>query len=477
MKGSRLYEILSSLSKEEFNGLNEYLHSPYLNKNKQVILFYYFLSAKQIHPDYSLINREEVFDYVYKSQEFNPDKYLKLCSDFVKALENFLICELRSGRDIMNKRRLLEISGSRNLSKTFSKYSGELNHKFNSEFNKDLDFYLTEYECKVESVMYNFSSKNFNLEKALLEINEIINIIVVHSKLELMIKLLHISDRKNRIWFDKETLKFAEKNKNSLKQFHPMIYLRYLILKMFSDSDADVYKQIKNFVSKNENKFSKDNLRYVYDKMITFCNLNGTDEYKSEEFKIIKSLDKNCLIAAGNDHIDYVYFLKVVDTSLSENDSYWAESFINKYNDKLEPAFRQSSLNLAMASVLIYRHKYKEALNHVSKIDFLNDLFYLSSKSMSLIIFYELNDLQAVNYILDAFKAYLSRNRHKKDFDFNSYRSFLAVYKQLLSISSKNKKSSDKKSLLDKINNDHALLNKDWFARKLASIEIGNKNN
>lgn len=469
--------MLSSLSNEEFAGLNEYLHSPYLNKNKQVILFYYFLSAKQVHPDYSLIHREEVFEYVYKGQEFNLDKYLKLCSDFVKALEFFLICELRSDRDLMNKRRLLEISGSRNLPKTFSKYSGELNLKFNSEFNKDLDFYLTEYECKVESVMYNFNSKHFNLENALLEINEIINIIIVHSKLELMIKLLHISDRKNRIWFDKETLDFAEKNKNSLKLRHPMIYLRYLILKMFSDSDAVVYKQIKSFVSKNESKFSKDNLRYVYDKMITFCNLNGTDEFKAEEFKIIKSLEKNSLIEGANDSIDYVYFFKVVDTSLSENDSYFAESFVNKYNDKLDPEFRQSSVNLALASILIYRHKYKEALEHVSKVDFLNDYFYLSSKSMSLVIFYELNDLQSVNYVLDAFSAYLNRNRHKKDFDFTSYKTFLTVYKQLLSLKSKNKRSSDKKTLLDKVNSDHALLNKDWFVRKLSSIEIGKKNN
>lgn len=470
MKGSRLNEMLSSLSIEEFAGLNEYLHSPYLNKNKQVILFYYFLSAKQAHPDYSLINRDDVFEYVYKGQKFNLDKYLKLCSDFVKALENFLIFELRSDRDLMNKRRLLEISGSRNLSKTFSKYSGELNHKFSSEFNKDLDFYLTEYECKVESFMYNFNSKHFNLEKALLEINEIINIIIINSKLELMIKLLHISDKKNRIWFDKETLDFAERNKNSLKLRHPMIYLRYLILKMFSDSDAVVYKQIKSFVSKNENKFSKDNLQYVYDKMITFCNLNGTDEFKSEEFKIIKSLDKNSLIAYGNDNIDYVYFLKVVDTSLSENDSYWAESFVNKYNEKLESEFRRSSLNLAMASVLIYRHKYIEALEHVSKVDFLNDFFYLNSKSMSLIIFYELNDLQSVNYILDAFSVYLNRNRHKKDFDFTSYKSFLTVYKQILSLTTKNKKSADKKILLEKVNSDQALLNKDWFVRKIGSV-------
>ncbi|MBK6773317.1 MAG: hypothetical protein IPG78_14570 [Ignavibacteria bacterium] len=96
---------------------------------------------------------------------------------------------------------------------------------------------------------------------------------------------------------------------------------------------------------------------------------------------------------------------------------------------------------------------------------------------MSLIIFYELKDLQSVNYVLDAFSVYLNRNRHKKDFDFISYKSFLTVYKQILSFTTKNKKSTDKKSLLDKINNDQTLLNKDWFLRKLASIEIGNKNN
>jgi hypothetical protein len=467
MKGTRLNEILSSLTKEEFLRLNEYLHSQYLNKNKQIILFYYFLSAKETHPDYLNVKRQEIFEYIYKGQDFNLDKYLKVSSDFVKAIESFLIFELRAGRELQTKKDLLEIAGNRDLPKTFSKYSGEIRSKTKTEINKNLEFYLTEYDYKIESILYSFNNKKFDLEKAILDLNSSVNTIIIHLKLELLLKMFHISDKENNIWLDKEVIKFIEENETELIKFHPMIYLRSRILKMLTDSDETIYKQVKSFVEKNRKRLNQGNLVYLYDELMSFCNLIGNDYFKKEEFNLIKSLEENSLLEKNN--LDCIYFLKIIDTALNENDAYWAESFLNKYSEEIGLEYRESTVNLAMASINIYRQKFNEALNNISLVSANNDFFYLSSKTMSLIIFYELDDTSAIKYAVDSFETYLYRKKAKAEFDYNIYKSFVDLFKKLIKLKQKNI-SSAADDIFKKLKNDKSIINRTWFLRKLRSV-------
>lgn|GEM_PF-6513976 len=469
MKTTRLNELLSSLSNKEFVSLNDFLNSPYLNKNKQVTLFYFFLSAKQTHPDHSSVQREEIFEYIYKGQKFDPAKFLKVSSDFSKAVEQFLILELTQQKDLRNKRTLLEIAGSRDLHKTFSKYLNEINVTLENEFNKDLDFYLAEYESRVEAMLYEMNNKRFDLERSLLGINDTVDVMIAHSKLEMMIKLFHTSGKKNKIFFAKEVEEFLGEKEDHLKKYHPMIYLRGLILKMFNDSDNDIYTQIRSFIHKNEKRISRENLAYLYDKLMTFCNMNTGDSYRSEEFELIRSLENNSMIYEEGTEPDPVHLLKVIDAALNENDAYWAEKFLKKYETGLNETFRESTVNLASASICIYRKKFTDALTHISKVSSHNDFFYLGSKVMSLIIFYELGDTQSVNYTLESFRVYLMRNKNGKEIDYAPYKNFLALFK-LLAGSYNRRQKSDKKFLINKIKNEQNLINREWLLRKAESI-------
>jgi len=472
MKGTRLNEILSSLSKEEFLRLNDFLHSPYLNKNKQIILFYYFLKTKDTHPDYSIIKRENVFAYIYNNQIFNIDKYLKVSSDFVKAVEEFLVYEFRDEKKLERSKILLEISGNRSLPKTFSKYSGEIQSKLDNEFNKDLEFYLTEYDFKIESILYSFNSKKFNLEKALFDLDGTVNNVIVHLKLELILKLFHLSDKNKNIrknlWLENEVIEFIKKNEKDFVKNHPMIYLKSRMLKMFIDDDKSIFDQIKTYVEKNERNFSKENLIYFYDIMMTFCSVIDDDEFRKEEFLLIRSLEKNSLLNIKES--DYIYFLKIIDSALIENDAYWAENFLIKHKENIDPEFRESTVNLAMASIYIYRQKYDKALEHVSQVSAHSDFFYLSSKTMSLIIFYNLNDLPSINYGIESFSTYLKRNSGKKESSLRSYKTFLDLYKELIKIKFRNTKNPGKKEFLKKIENLKTVLNKEWFIREVLNL-------
>jgi len=475
MKNSRLLELLSALDKSEFIRLEEFLISPFLNKNKQIISFYYFLSALNIHSDYGDINKEEIFEYVYPEQKFNVDKYLKLSSDFVKAIEKFLLYEFRDKRIDYNKRIILEISGKRNLKKTFDKYLKELNSSVKKEFNKDLDFYLTEYETKIEELLFRLNEKKFNLENALLKINDTVDTMITHYKLELMIKLFHISSAKrNKIWLEDDVIEFVEKRKEYFEKTQPMVYMRMIVLKMFAHNDDEAYSEIKNFIGQNESKLNNENLIYLYDKLLTFCALNGSSKFKTEEFTLIKKLEKKNILFTESEEIDYKYFLKLIDASLNENEAGFAEKLLKNYSRRINPDLREDTIHFAQTSVHIFKGEFREALESAYQVSAVNDFFYLSSKSMLLIIYFELKIDKSVYYIIDSMKNFLARKKGRKEINTESYSNFLKYLRKMLAFKSKDKLNKNEAGvLLEELASEDNVANKEWLERKMNSLKPG----
>ncbi|MEO8211505.1 MAG: hypothetical protein ABI840_13175 [bacterium] len=478
MKSTRLFELLSSLDNREFIRLGEFLDSPFLNKNRQVLSFYYFLSGKQNHPEYSGISRDEIFKYVYIGQEYDPDKYLKLSSDFVKAVEKFMVYEFREKKTLYNKRILLEISRERNLSKTFEKYFKELDESGGKNLNKDLDYYLMEYETKVEAMLYNLNKKKFNLEKALLDINDTVDVMIASNKLDLFIKLPDYSIDKARetFWLKNEVVIFVDGNKDYFQKNHLLIYMKRLILRMLEDKDENAYAEFKRLVNNNRKNIKKENLIYLYDKMLTFCSMMNMETYKSEEFQILKTMEETSLLFYGSNYIDYNYFLNIVDCALNENQPYWAEKFINEYQNRISDDFKESTANLAKATLNIYKHKFNEALENVSWINSKNDFFYLSVKIMSIVIYFELDEEKSVQYTIDATRNFLLKRKNSKELDYSSHNNFLIYVRKISIIKNKPVKSKNEiLNVIDGIENENLLINKDWLLRKGRSIEFGKR--
>lgn len=472
MKSSRLFEILSTLDNKEFSRLGEYLNSPFLNKNRQVISFYYFLLGKKIHPGYSNIDREEIFIYIYAGQKFDLNKYLKLTSDFVKAIEKFLVYEFREKKTVYNKRILLEIARERKLSKTFDKYFKELDLYGKNDLNKDLDYYLMEYETKVEALLYNLNKRKFDLENALLDVNNTVDVMITSNKLDLFIKLPDTGDKQQTIWLRKEVAQFVDDNNEYFRKNHLLIYLKRLILKMFDDLDENAYAEFKKLLNLNRQNISPENQIYLYDKLLAFCSMMNSDNYKSEEFQIIKMMEENSLLFYEMKFIDYNYFLNIVNCGLSENQIFWTENFIKKYQVRISDEFRTNSSNLAIASVNLYRQKFGEALDNVLSVNSDNDFFYLSSKILLIIIYVELNEEKSVQYAIDAVRNFLANRKSTNEFDSNSYNSFLKYVRKLLSINAKPAAGSREISaMIDDIENDESVVNKDWLLRKIRAIE------
>src|SRR5690606_12553717 len=89
----------------------------------------------------------------------------------------------------------------------------------------------------------------------------------------------------------------------------------------------------------------------------------------------------------------------------------WTDRFIEKYKETLAPQFRQNAYTYNLASYYVGKKEYKSALKLLQKVEFVDVFYHLDAKAMMLRMYYELDDTEALESLMQTFKAYLNRNK------------------------------------------------------------------
>ena len=89
MISRNLILILSGFSRSEFLKFDDFVNSPYFNKEPRVKLLW--SSLKEYYPDYSKATKEEIFGKIYPGKEFVESRIRNLCSDLNLLAEKFLM--------------------------------------------------------------------------------------------------------------------------------------------------------------------------------------------------------------------------------------------------------------------------------------------------------------------------------------------------------------------------------------------------
>ncbi|MBP9192603.1 MAG: hypothetical protein KBF96_08645 [Ignavibacteria bacterium] len=91
MKKIKLYILLRSISKDEFDELQDFILSPVFNKDSTVISLYDFLKLNYDAAMKGSLSKEEIYRYVFGEEKFNETKYWKLTSGLSKLIDKYLM--------------------------------------------------------------------------------------------------------------------------------------------------------------------------------------------------------------------------------------------------------------------------------------------------------------------------------------------------------------------------------------------------
>ncbi|MGH2576017.1 MAG: hypothetical protein ACRDFC_10000, partial [Ignavibacteria bacterium] len=191
-------------------------------------------------------------------------------------------------------------------------------------------------------------------------------------------------------------------------------------------------------------------------------------KYTNEMFNIYRTLDEKDIFQKDK-FIEHVDFLNAIAIGLDLNKLGWVDYFFNKYKNKIESRLRYDAQNLAKAQIYFHKKEYAKALKDLNQVAPKIFYFYLRIKVMYVKIYYEMNEIEAVLYVIDSLKHYLKRNKNKISGHYEVVSKFLYYIGKIISI--KNLKTNkDINSLKKEIEKNHDVAAKFWLIEKLEEL-------
>ena len=199
---------------------------------------------------------------------------------------------------------------------------------------------------------------------------------------------------------------------------------------------------------------------------INYCirKLNtGNAKYNREALELYRlSLSAGLLVKDG--FLPAPTYNNIVTLSIKENESNWAENFIEEYKDNLKSTTRNSMYQFCLAKILFAQNKYDDCLIILAKIANNLPFIYLGAKTMQIKIFIENKEIEALESLLESLRVYLQR---RKDLGYRkqNYVNLIKFSKKLLQLPAMSKK--EKNIFREDIEAAEIFTEKKWFVARI----------
>lgn len=476
IRESKIVELLKSFNHNEYKKLGDFIRSPFHNKSDSLVLLYDYFAKfskdfNEIYIDYG-----EIADFVLPDEKFNESRVRSLISNIVKLIESFLIYTAFETNVTYQKILLLNTLNLRNLSKSFKTTLSETLEAQNMQYNRDEDFYYNQIYLEVESFNYFLNrSTRINVED-FTKISDNINLFFILTKLNFMhfmtFQMQSNSETPGRIWLMNEIIDYIEENLSWISKEHPVIYMKYLILMtIIKRGDESYFRSLKKFVLNNLDKFMSDELNYVFGALTNYCMIrcNGGDiGFKYERFKVYKLMEDNEIFSKEK-YIHFIDFLNAIISALEVNKLNWTEKFFEKYKEKVLPPMKDTTVALAQTQILFHKKQYEEALTMLNSVNISNYYFYLRTKKLMVMIYYDMGNIEPILYIIDAARHYLKRNTKITKINIELFLKFFNYLGKIVNLDSNQK--TKLKNIKYELIKEEKVSSKEWLLTKIEDLE------
>ncbi|MCX7878590.1 MAG: hypothetical protein N2510_08140 [Ignavibacteria bacterium] len=475
MKEIKLQEILKSLSQSDFRKLGEFLHSPFHNKSRKIIELYNYLKNFYPELDSRYFKAEVISQNIFNNKK-KTQNARTLMSSFTALTEKFLIYNQLEKNLLLQKNLLIEALYRKDVNKPLNQEINEVSRLLRKEFNKDIDFYYHEFIFKALVNNIKGTDLDLNMDKDYLNLSEISDKLFILSKLKIANTILSrkiIPDTKyEEIWSIKDIIDFSEKNISEIMRNHPMIFSEFNILMMMTKPEKQEYfLSLRDYVFKNINRFSYEELSQVYYSLTNYC-VNkisiGETRYLANLYSIHTFFEKAGFYRS-NRKIQYTDFLAVIICGINNEKLEWSKYFLSEYKDNIVQSFKNDTVMLARAVISFAEKKYDDALDNLSQVSYRYSYFYLKSKEIYIKIYYETKNFTALTSVIDATRQYLKRHKEILAHHYERFNLFLSNVLNLIKLDDKDK--TEIAYFLRKLDRDRHTIAREWLIEKTLELK------
>lgn len=472
MKQSKLIKLAECLSKTELNRLGDLVQSPYFNKNATVISLFNIVAEAYPGFDSSDVAREAVFRKLFPGKPFDESRLRYIMTDLVKLIENFLILEEIETAGDKQQHYLTEAFRRRGLDKYCRQGIESTSKSLRHHPYEDMSFFLQQLQNEIDRYNYVSAKRNIAVQENLETLLSSLDTFYIINKLKYSAEVINHTN----VWagdFEplllNEILKHINED-NRLKS--PAVQIYHSILMTLIEADNESwYKKLKRQLDEHGSRFSSDELNDMYIFARNYCakQINrGNLSYLNEVFDLYKNLLRdNVLVQDGR--ISQWDYKNIASVALRLEKYDWAEEFIKKYRSKLSAEHSENAFTYNLALLHYHQGNYGKTLELIRDVEFTDVYYALDCRSLLLKTYYETEAMRPLLSLIDAFYAYLRRNKLISSYQKEGYSNFLKFFKRLMKLRRNDREGAER--VKAEIESSEAVANLSWLLKRVEEVE------
>jgi len=477
MKDRKISIALSSLNIYELNSFIKFVQSPYFNVNQSIAQFAQVISEAIKYGNLPILKPQDFWKQVYNNEPYNNQKFLKLNSDLTKLLETFLAQkEFESSESLITNLKL-EGAKKRNLENLYSGIISEAERLNKSEYNQSAYYYLTKY--LIEKNLFRLKTENEKKNEKF-EITSALNIKAITDNLD----YFYIADKlrqyctllswkkmyKIEIEMDNMDYIIQMANRPPFNSIPPISIYYKMFLTYQDEGNLTNYHELRQLTKTFMHIFPIDEQREIYSTILGYCinkiNKNQSDFFR-ETFEVYKDgISENILLV---DHsISVTTFRNIAIAALRVEEFSWAESFIHDYAKYVDEKYRVNAVEFSLARLEFYRKNYGKVLEHLYKVSYEDVWYNLNTKTLQIASYYELDEFDALESLLQSFKMYIRREKSLSTDRKTHYLHLIKFTSALMKINHRDQQKLLK--LKNEIETTQGVVSKPWLIEKVDQL-------
>jgi len=434
MEKSKLISVLKSLDKKELKRFEEFINSPYYNKNKNIKTLLEHLMKYYPEFENKDLSGENVFRIIFPKENYDYHKLSNLTSDLYQLSTGFLKVSSLEKDETGNNITLLEKLYEKKLVTVYNQMEKQTRSKLDKSVIKTEDYYFLRHRLNRQNTSHNLLKKN-NLDyKAIqTELDGFLSYSLI-GLMRLYSKVLHNKNH-GEVEYSMdmfEVVREYTKTQDFRNDHLHMIYKNIISLEL-SKEETD-YKKLLNLKDKFKDKISDEDMHNILIFLNSFVayrlNKFGDESYYKDRFKILSELvSRNFITPARIAFTDFTY---IFSSACTVGEFEWAEQFKIDFQNGISPAVEKQNAVIFCTAYLNYiKEEYSQALENFSKTGFSIFFMKVTVKSLMIRIFYETSMYEQFLSAVDSFRHYLKREKlileeqKKAHYDFLVYTSAL----------------------------------------------------
>ena len=470
MQNSQLIAVLKTLTKKEGREFKKWLHSPFHNHRKDVIALYEYLQKNEHLHKNAALTKARIYSKIFPLQPFDDAKIRQTIHFLQKQLDDYLAYKEFKEDDLGNKITQFKAYRRRKLEKPVRRIISSIENAMDSYPYQDREFLWNNYLFQQQIFdFYATQERKRSVQYNLQEVVDALDQAYFADKIRLSCTMLQhkrvFKTEYNEGVID-AILEYVQ-TQNLLKL--PAISVYYYIYKTYPETETEeFFYQLRDALNENLKFFPETDAKDILLMAIYYCieRMNrGKEIFVRESFELYKRGVESKLIIESN-RIPRWDFNNIVRLGSQLGEFNWVYAFIEDYQIYLDPKDRENIVHFCKAKLFYAQGKYDASMQELIMVREDDILLNLSSKHTLLKIYYETDEFEPLDSLLDSMGRYIRR----KDIPSNYRMVYESIIRLIKKMSRANPNNRDLvKNLREEIRTAPALPSSErtWFMKQI----------